>query len=127
MTKVVHKNCTDCDMKVQVLSNVDKPLCKECIVRHCNLVKTLGYFVKCNNITNMKYKNGRCFCINHYKFLQRFCYVCGKPKKEYDELSYDDLYYCKEHKPVDQCEIIHRILKSKLDNDCINICIEMID
>jgi hypothetical protein len=112
-------------MKVQVLNNVDAPLCKSCITNKCQLSQKFGYFVKCNNITNMKYKNGICICINHYKFLQKFCYVCGEPKKSHDKLSYDNLYYCPEHKPVEQCEIIHRVLKNKLNSDCISMLVKM--
>ena len=124
MSKLVYKKCVDCNSKVMTFS--DHPLCNICIKTHCELSHmkdSMGRY-SCNPVVGLV-KREHCLCVGHYKMLQNYCYVCGSPKKD-DTLSYDDYYYCHDHKPIDQCVMINKFLDPILPNDCIDLIISKI-
>lgn len=123
MKKLAKKNCKNCNSSV--LTFAKNPLCHTCMKARCQLSHmkdSLGRNT-CNTIRDLVQRK-HCLCVGHYKLLQNYCYVCGIPKLDDDILSYDDYYYCKKHKPVNQSKFIHRYFQSVLDFDSINNILE---
>lgn len=120
--------CSDCgDTTHTYGAHNDSIYCKSCICEHCDLgghLNNIGQ-PKCNNVHGLIKRDGKTLCIGHYKFLQKFCRVCGTPRSKYWTPAYDDWYYCPMHKPLphEQRREIRKILGNELPNDIIShIC-----
>ena len=119
------KQCVDCNSVFNTFAEI--PYCSICIKNHCELSymkDSIGRF-KCNSTFDLIHRKNTT-CIGHYKVLQNYCYVCGDPRSSDDNLSYDDYFYCNEHKPIDQKLLIKKILDDKLNYDVIENIVKKI-
>jgi len=125
MNKLEHKKCLECYSNVTTFS--DSPLCNICIKTKCELSHMKDSIGRncCNTVVGLV-KRKYCLCIGHYKMLQSYCFVCGEARKYDGELSYDNYYYCDEHKPIDRNELLNKILSPVLNADCIGIIVSKI-
>lgn len=122
---LLRKKCSDCNSVFNTFA--ENPYCSLCIKSHCELSHkkdSIGRN-KCNSTFDLINRKNK-LCVGHYKMLQNYCYVCGDPRSADDELSYDDYYYCIEHKPIAQKSLIQKILFRKLNNDVIEKIVEKV-
>ena len=123
MKKLTVKKCKNCDINVKTFAT--NPLCHTCLKLRCQLSHMKDSIGRntCNAVEDLVMRK-YCLCVGHFKMLTNCCFVCGKPKANDDALSYDNYYYCAEHKPVDQSKFVHRYFQNDLDFDSINKILE---
>lgn len=122
--KIVKRNCVICNVKTETLIHTKNTHCCKCIRNVCSLTHIPDNFNRhnsCNFINDPIVRDNRTMCIGHYKRLQMHCKICGEPRNLSDNLSYDDWYYCYEHKPPEneQAFYVNKYLENDLPNDCI--------
>lgn len=130
MSRVVARKCTWCNNTVQVLRSTSEVYCNSCMQRVCELSHLPDSMDRnrCNTVFDPVRRDGRTLCIGHYKALQCHCRVCGACRGHAEPLSYDNWYYCEEHRPPDgeQSAIVRRILGGKLNDDCIGRVVSLV-
>ena len=109
---LLRKKCTDCNFFFNTIAHT--PYCNCCIKYHCDLshMKDSVRRHNCNSTFDLIYRK-HTLCVGHYKMLQNYCYVCGDCRSACDKLSYDDYYYCEEHKPICQKILIAHFLNQE--------------
>ena len=125
---IPEKVCIDCDETINTFATF--PRCKHCTMSKCAFRHTPDSLnrIYCNHMVDLIFRDDQIMCIGHYKKLQKFCRICGSPKKFKDHLSYDNWYYCDLHKPkvAYRNKVIKDILSPYLCNDSLDIIIRLL-
>ena len=125
---VPEQNCIECSKRT--LTFAVKPRCRSCTQQKCvyrNLKDSINRYT-CNHVVDLIHRDSCYVCIGHYKMLQKYCRCCGVHKKSDDTLSYDDWFYCHEHKPLlkHRDTLVCDILLPFLNRDVVNKIISLI-
>ena len=121
-----NKFCSECGNKVPTFAR--NPLCQICMKKKCELSHMKDNINRniCNTVSDLICRTN-CLCVGHYKMILEYCYVCGEAKEYNENISYDGYYYCKNHKPVDQSYMIHKLLDNDLNYDVVSVIISKLD
>jgi hypothetical protein len=125
---IPEKECLDCSKKT--LTFAVNPRCRSCTQKKCvyrNLRDSINRQT-CNHMVDLIFRDNCYICIGHYKMLQKYCRCCGVHKRSNDTLSYDDWFYCDEHKPAVEYrnKLVTDILMPFLNADVVTQIIGLI-
>lgn len=96
MIRVTNRSCVECG---EVFGGLpDTKYCRKCLKSVCCYSDRLDSFnrQKCNSTCPLVYKDGKSYCVGHWKMRQKFCKVCDKLSSD---IGHDDYGYCADHVP----------------------------
>tara|TARA_B100001094_G_scaffold252978_1_gene251211 strand:- start:319 stop:789 length:471 start_codon:yes stop_codon:yes gene_type:complete len=122
------KKCSKCNTILTTMAK--NPYCQNCIKHICVMSHDINIHGNkhCNVTVDPIVRDGKVYCVGHYKKALQHCRSCIRLRQPKEQLSFDGWYYCFKCKPTFQNHknFLHDYFDDTLNHDTVEEIIKHI-